>query len=164
MWTSSASTQHSVTVSGKSDNGSCNPSTKKPSSPRGHEAGCCCRQCSKLAVILASLHLHACKCKRSRSQPGADSEFCGGSQCMGATRIRFSESTDSWESTSKLRMVSTSSPKNSRRQGCRSPGENTSRMPPRMANSPCPSTMEVRRNPRPTRAVANSGNGMRSPI
>ena len=44
-------------------------------------------------------------------------------------------------------MASTSSPKNSARTGCGADGENTSRMPPRSANCPTPSTSVVREYP-----------------
>ena len=55
---------------------------------------------------------------------------------FGMMVILFCFSTESWLSTSKVRMLSTSFPKNSMRYGLSLEKENTSKIPPRTENSP----------------------------
>ena len=56
---------------------------------------------------------------------------------FGMMVILFCLSTESWLSTSKVRMLSTSLPKNSIRYGLSFENENTSRIPPRTENFTC---------------------------
>ena len=58
--------------------------------------------------------------------------------------------------TSKARIDSTSSPKNSTRIGSSAPNGYTSRIPPRMLNCPTLSTICSRSKPAPTRVAATS--------
>ena len=68
----------------------------------------------------------------------------GRSSRQGSTSTDPSVSTLRWSETEKRRTVSTSSPQSSTRTGCGAVAGNTSRMPPRTANSPRASTRYVR--------------------
>src|SRR5690554_901394 len=65
---------------------------------------------------------------------------------LGTTVKFLTFSTDNWVSMSKLRMVSTSSPKSEIRKGFSSEKEKTSTIPPRMENSPGSETKSTRWN------------------
>ena len=68
----------------------------------------------------------------------------------GGAHSRSTLSIVRWSATAKLRISSTSSPKNSTRSGCSSVGGKTSTMPPRTANSPRFSTRSTREYAAPT--------------
>lgn len=76
---------------------------------------------------------------RSRTSGVSSSSRLGGR----STRAT-SPGSERWSATEKARIWSTSSPKNSMRYGCSDVGGNTSRMPPRTANSPRRDTMSTR--------------------
>ena len=87
----------------------------------------------------------------------------GSTSAAGSSRASRRFSTRRWVAVSKMPRESISSSKNSQRTGCSIPGENTSRMPPRRANCPGPSTWSHRVYPAPASRRARSPRSHRWP-
>ena len=80
----------------------------------------------------------------------------GSSSDAGSTVSAWRFFTRRWVFTAKSPMLSSSSSKNSHRTGCSASGGNTSRMPPRTANCPGPSTWSHRLYPAAARCPASA--------
>ncbi len=94
---------------------------------------------------------NSCTISRARWRTGAVSS----SSRLGASDTRsMGSGSDRWSATENERTSSTSSPKNSTRTGWSAVGGNTSRMPPRTANSPRRATMSTRAYARSTSCTA----------
>ena len=97
--------------------------------------------------FFASFSARAASCSaRPGRPPGAQ---WGSTSAAGSSSASRRFSTRRWVAASNMPRESISSSKNSQRTGCSMPGENTSRMPPRRANCPGPSTWSQRVYPAP---------------
>ena len=96
--------------------------------------------CGQLVGDLGELGVLLARAPRRGDGPRSVSS----SSRHGGAHSRSTLSRVRWSATAKVRISSTSSPKNSTRSGCSSVGGNTSTMPPRTANSPRFSTRSTR--------------------
>ena len=97
---------------------------------------------------------------RPASPPSA---LRGSTSAAGSSRAVSTLAVRRWVPGSKVPMESISSSKNSHRTGWSIRGENTSRMPPRRANCPTPSTCSHRVYPAESRASASAFRSARPP-
>ena len=137
----STSSSMSSTSAGASDS---MPSTAMPSASLSVISGSSGWACASSAA-------------RGRTSSVSSSSRHGGAQSRSTvSRVR-------WSATAKVRISSTSSPKNSTRSGCSSVGGKTSTMPPRTANSPRFSTRSTREYAAPASRSTTSSSSASSP-